>query len=207
MNRLTARIARRRRGCDVGVQAPVTMNATTYLLHRQGEHSTDRYGCDLAVTVQVPERNWLKTAAIQLKRVSGLSVQVEAEQLAQAEEDDRICQRAFLLAVDENRRTTRLRSIAQLRHILPQGQKTTTVQCDEWEELSQWFAKWLRCEVGIESDASDTKSVEGLLQRYVVEPSRPSLFHDESDELPENYRPARAWMHAQFTSQKESMEF
>lgn len=61
MNRITERITRRRRGCDVGVGSKVQMVSQLALLHRKGARQTDLYGADLAITVLVAKIGFIKT--------------------------------------------------------------------------------------------------------------------------------------------------
>jgi hypothetical protein len=62
MNRITAHLNKRRRGCDVGVNTPIKMQSQLALLHRQGKNQTDLYGSDLAITVSIDKLDFLKTA-------------------------------------------------------------------------------------------------------------------------------------------------
>src|SRR6266516_3950475 len=70
LNRITARLSRSRRKCDVGVKKPLVMTAEFYELHRRGEKQSDKYGSDLAVTIRIKEGStrrptFLKTALFQ----------------------------------------------------------------------------------------------------------------------------------------------
>src|SRR5215467_11418986 len=67
MNRITERLSRNRRKCDVGVHRPVDAIADFYILHRRDLNQSDKFGSDLAATIRIPESDFVKTAFFQLK--------------------------------------------------------------------------------------------------------------------------------------------
>lgn len=198
MNHLTGRLNRRRRSCDVGNVIPVRMESRLAALHRQGPKQTDRYGCDLAVTVSVPADAFLKTACFQLKKSSGYQVSVERRQLEDSLVDPRVGDRAFVLAADELRGGVRLESVARVLRNFPANQATRQYNCAEWHSVAEWLNGWLSCTVGPESRPGDLLSVEELLRAYTL---------PEPRELPEEIAfvgrdelaaPARAWLSLTF---------
>lgn len=205
MNRITERLARRGQGCDVGVERPVAMESKVYPLHRRGSQGRDQYGSDLAITISVPELDWIKTALFQMKRSNNSSVVVEKHQIHEASRDNRILERAFVIAVDEQRRgQIRIESASKIWDIfksLPTERRTRTINCSPWDDLVYWLRKWLRCNVGTESKPDDPKGVEFLLQSFISEPTLLQLSGVIQDDLGliqseqiENYLPARSWM-------------
>lgn len=208
MNRLTERLARHRRGCDVGVHQPVTMDASVFALHRKGKGATDRFGADLALTVRVPELSWLKTAFFQLKRSHDLQVTLEKDQLKEATLDRRILDRSFVLSVDEGRAVKRVEQVGVLWSHFPQNQSTHTLSCSEWLGIITWIQKWFQCEVGAESVENESHSVEALIQSYIVElsPFAHAFQQTQVAEVPEGWVPARSWLQLQFQSGPKDLD-
>ena len=171
MNRLTERLKKRRRSCDVGKASPMKAETTTYALHRKGPNQTDKYGADLAVTLDVGER-WRKTAIFQLKKSNGYKVSLDAEDLKAAKEDPLIAERSFVLVVDEERLGVRLKEVSKLLADFNSGkEKSKTYDANSWIYLHDWLTRWLRCELSPKSDVDDsTSSVEGLLEAFRKEP-------------------------------------
>lgn len=211
MNRITEQFTRRRRNCDVGVKMPVTMESKVYQLHRRGSQGQDQYGSDLAITISVPELDWIKTALFQMKSSNDASVVVEKHQIHDASRDNRILERAFVIAVDKQRGLTRIEGASKIWDIfesLPAERKTHTIDCSHWTGLVYWLHQWLRCDVGAESKSDDPKGVESLLRSFILEPT-PTLiesFDVIQTEQIENYLPARLWMQLLFrgtSTQKE----
>lgn len=199
MNRITEVLARRRRGCDIGNHIPVIVSCRVALLHRQGQHQTDNYGSDLAVTVYTDNRDFIKTAFFQLKRSTNLSAVLESHQVREALRDRRVGDRAFVLAVDETRYCIRLRQVTEIVNEFPldQGQRTYTTS--DWSPLSRWVMEWMECSVGPNSSRDDPNSAEALLQEFAVEQPLETPWGRTTDhDLPDNYLPARAWLQAEF---------
>ena len=103
LNRITAELGRRRRGCDLGLETPVRTTCHVFLLHRQGANQVDLFGSDLAVTVDFNDGQFIKTAFFQLKRSSELHVQLERQQLDDATRVSAVGDRSFVFAVDDER--------------------------------------------------------------------------------------------------------
>ena len=138
MNRITEQLSRGRRNCDVGVRVPVAMESKVYQLHRRGSQGQDQYGADFAVTISVPESDWIKTALFQMKRSSDASIVVQKHQI-EAARVDRIFKRTFVFAVDEQRGLMRLKSACEIQADFPADQNTHTVDCSHWHGLVYWL--------------------------------------------------------------------
>ena len=210
MNRITEQFTRSRRNCDVGIKMPVTMESKVYQLHRRGSQGQDQYGSDLAITISVPELDWIKTALFQMKSSNDASVVVERHQIYEASKDNQILERAFVIAVDKQRGLIRIESASKIWDIfksLPTEQKTRTIDCSHWDGLVSWLHQWLRCDVGAESKSDDPKRVESLLRSFVLEPTLIEPFDVIQAEQIENYLPVRLWMQLLFrgTSTQEKL--
>jgi hypothetical protein len=83
MNRITERLSRHRRKCDVGVTHPVEVVVEFFNLHREGPIQTDQYGSDLAVTIRIAEIDLTKTAFFQLKVSRNYKARLDLGQLRQ----------------------------------------------------------------------------------------------------------------------------
>ena len=200
MNRITEQLSRDRRRCDVGVRVPVAMESKVYQLHRKGSHGQDQYGADLAITISVPELDWVKTALFQMKRSSDASVVIEEHQIHEAMSDNRILKRSFLIAVDEQRSLIRLESISDIQTLFPADQKTHTMDCSQWNGLVYWLHQWLVCDLGEESKSDDPESVESLLESFLLPNLPPEPLDGVEAEQREYYLPARFWMRLLFRS-------
>lgn len=205
MNRITEQIARRRRGCDVGVKSSVAMEPEVLLLHRKGNNQTDLYGSDIAVTVSVPNLGFLKTALFQLKKCKTLACTLELKQLQDALVDTRIAPRAFVLAVDEDRHVMRIESVQHVAGRFSTNQKSKTFDCSVWSGLSIWLHAWLSCAIAPSSIEQDSTSIESMLRRHVV-PKRPrTIWSVEAvQEVDDSHLPARAWMILEFKTEQRS---
>lgn len=200
MNQVTSKLARERRGCDVGVTTPVTMTARLGLLHRQGKNQTDKYGADLAITIVV-NQTYLKTALFQFKKSDNYRAELERSQLRDALINSEIGDRSFVLTIDEARSGVRIASVSELNGQFDDtqkdgAQKTKTFDCSGWTCLSQWIWNWFSCDIGPESDVNQPNNVESLLERYVADRDWEapwSLGMDDFD-LPQTYQPAKAWL-------------
>lgn len=198
LSHVTGRLNRRRRACDVGNTIPVRMESQLSILHRQGPRQTDRYGCDLGVTVSIPADGFLKTACFQLKKSTGYTVSVERKQLEDAAVDPRIEDRAFVAAADEIRAGIRIRSTADLLQDFDNVQATKQFGCATWDSFVPWTEKWLRCDVGPESDPKDPDRIEVLLAEYEIPPAVPRRDLAIFDEAEQEIIPARAWLRLTF---------
>jgi hypothetical protein len=197
MSRLTEQFSRRRRQCDVGARVPVAMIARIAFLHRQGANQTDEYGADLAVTIEIPDRAYRKTALFQLKVSKDFSAELKRGQLEQSLADDRIKDRSFLLVADKVRQRIRVKSVADTLNLFSYGCKSAQINCAEWLGISEWLIKWISCNVGQASCHNDPRSVEALLQSFVVEApddwERP-WGQGKYGNYPSNQTPAKAWL-------------
>jgi len=198
MNRVIEPFNRSRRGCDVGASAPMMMTSQLALLHRRGENQTDAFGSDLAVTVEIPAREFRKTALFQLKVGDGLSVRLERDQIGQAHASQATADRSFVMVADRERPRLRVQSTRDVEGLFHQGNETATRDCSGWPTLGQWVSRWLSCEVGVPSRFNDRTEIEPLLERFVIE--RPAEWDDpwgrapDPLEYPSNQRPAKAWL-------------
>lgn len=204
LSRLTERLGRRRRGCDVGVASPITASSTVAVLHRQGDRQRDLFGSDLAVTVTFDNPQYIKTALFQLKRSNAYRVSIRRDQLLQATQDSRVADRSFALAVDELRRGVRIQSVQDLLAAFNSGSAEKTVDCSTWMGLTQWVLEWLSCNTGPRSNAPGSPdSVESLLGGYVVEHEGDDFVWFGGDlPLTEDYTPARSWLIFKFTTEE-----
>jgi hypothetical protein len=198
MSRLTERLKRRRRNCDVGKATPMRVDSSTYVLHRKGTKQTDKYGADLAVTLDV-NREWRKTVIFQLKKSNRYKVGLDNDDLKAALEDPLIAERSFVLAVDEDRLGIRIEKVEKLNAKLQgSGQQSMTFDTNTWRFLHEWLDEWLRCELAPPSPTDGSPGVEGMLESFRVDPIE--------DEYEISYEPsevshlesvtARAWLTA-----------
>jgi hypothetical protein len=197
MSQVTEKLARKRRGCDVGLLEPVGMRCQVAMLHRRGNNQTDQFGCDLAVTIYVDAEQYVKTALFQLKKSEGYRASVERRQLDDAMADSRTGDRAFVLAIDEVRHGIRIESTATLLRQFDK-QQTKTFEVAEWTSLTQWTWNWFSCDIGPVSDPNDPQSVEALLENYRVPDNDAwqspwAVGEIEETDLPER-TPARVWL-------------
>lgn len=169
MNRLTERLKRKRRKCDVGESSPMKAESTTYVLHRKGINQKDKYGADLAVTLDV-EGGWRKTAIFQLKKCKGYELNLDLDDLMGAKEDSLIATRSFVMAIDEDRLGIRLEKVETLLKEFNHKQKSKTFDANSWTYLNDWLSRWLRCELSLPSPIDDSPSVEGLLEAFRKKP-------------------------------------
>jgi hypothetical protein len=165
MNRITEKLTRKRRRCDVGAEFPVELHAEFFDLHRRGEAQVDKFGSDLAVTVQIPSDGFVKTAFFQLKVSRDYQATLNINQLDQAAVI-RVAERSFVLAVDAKRFGYRVKSLGECRSEIPTGHATKQFDTSEWEFLVQWILAWFQCERGPASEPNDPHGPETLLENY-----------------------------------------
>src|SRR5215216_4302118 len=206
LNRLTERLGRRRRGCDVGVEFPVTASSTVAVLHREGEHQRDLFGSDLAVTATFDNPQFTKTAFFQLKCSEAYRVSIRRDQLLEATRDPRVGDRSFALAVDEARGGVRIHPVEDLLIGFSSASASKVIDCSAWAGLTQWVLGWLSCDMGPYSENPNSpRSVESLLGSYVVETTGDefSWFGGEaSADVPSGYSPTRSWLIFKFTAEE-----
>lgn len=211
MNRLTERLARNRRGCDVGVRQRVDMAAQHYTLHRRGSKQTDAFGADLAITILVwnlPDENnpYVKTAFFQFKKSQDYSVKVEKDQLDDAAKSARVYERSYVLAIDESRQGYRLHEIDSLREEFDDDQETKTFQGWDWTCLTNWIDDWFSCDEGPESNPDDPNSVEKVLTSFIdedIDATWASRDEGELIDFPENLLPSETWLIFEFKETEE----
>lgn len=196
MNNLTRVLGRKRRGCDVGKTSPMRATSQLYYLHREETDSSDKYGADLAVTLRIG-KSWTKTAIFQLKKTKDYKCTLDKADLKAADEDKRISERSFLLAIDEDRLGVRLEKIQGLQEeFMKAGKKRKVFHASGWSYLSDWLRAWLRCELSPLTSSSDPNPVEGLLEAFRWDGPEPS---DEFDFEPADVEhlesvPAESWL-------------
>lgn len=208
LNRLTERLSRRRRGCDVGLEYPMSCSVQMANLHRQGDNQADLYGSDLAITFSVDGNTYLKTALFQLKKSSSLKVELKHKQLCEASFCEVIANRSFVVAIDENRQGLRINGLLPLKETFPAGQDKHQINTTSWISLTEWLNGWLSCSIGPASDPSDPDSIETLLEYYREELPEGPIWKSNW-QLPERLRepleviPVRTWIAMMFESEKE----
>lgn len=180
----------------MGKASPMKVDSSTYVLHRKGTNQTDKFGADLAVTLDV-SRTWRKTAIFQLKKSNGYKVGLDGDDLKAASEDLLIAERSFVLAVDEERLGVRIEKVVGLNSKLQgSGQKSMTFDTNTWRFLHEWLDEWLRCELAPPSPTDGSPGVEGLLESFRVEPIEDDdeVYFERSDVSRLELIPARAWL-------------
>ncbi len=175
----------------LGAGGPLNMRAKTAILHRQGRGSSDLYGSDLAITVCVNSehtRPFIKTCFLIVKKSKGMRVSLDVQQLLDADLDNRIAARAFVLAFvdDEDRPTRRVIPLLKIMPKLEREQETQSFNSGSWMSLDEWLTDWLRCRTGLATDLDDPDRVEELLRDFVLEPQA-----DDPDLKP--MIPAKRW--------------
>ena len=115
------------------------MQSRVHVLHRRGQGTTDAYGADLALTVDVPDAPFLKTAFFQLKRSQGYKATLERSQLDQAKVVQKVWDRSYAAVFDEQRAGVRIEAVAAVLKDFPRGQKTHSVVCGGWMSMTRWL--------------------------------------------------------------------
>jgi hypothetical protein len=172
------------------------VDSSTYVLHRKGKNQTDKYGADLAVTLDV-DGIWRKTVIFQLKKSNGYKVGLNGDDLKAASEDPLIAERSFVLAIDEERLGVRIAKVEGLSTKLEEsGQKSMTFDTNTWRFLHEWLVEWLRCGLAPQSPTDGDPGVEGLLDAFRVEPieDEEEYYFQPADVRHLESVPARAWL-------------
>lgn len=185
-----------RKQCDVGLGPPVLVSTNAVLLHRRGRQTQDLFGCDLAVTIAIPSARYLKTAFIQLKRVSGLSVECQREQAVAASQFPYVRNRAFVAAVDTKGRWVRIGDFPNTTAFVGD---TKSFACGAWPGLTEWFRQWVQCHRGATSTPFGRADPESVLYFFrASQGDKPSWGIEQYPELrqvaAESDAPARAWL-------------
>jgi hypothetical protein len=191
MNRVTARLNRRRHGCDVGVNSIVKVESQLAMLHRKGINQIDQYGSDLAITVQINELNFQKTAFFQFKKSKSFEASLDRKQLTDTQKDFRTAERSFVMFADELRTGIRIKSVKDLLAEFDDTQKSKVFNAAEWNFLTQWLWGWLSCEIGAPS--TEKNSPESMLQQYVMQENWLSYW-ESGEQISGDFLPARAWL-------------
>ena len=195
LNRLTERLNRKRRNCDVGLHSRMTATSSLYFLHRKGASQKDEFGADLAVTVRVGEE-WTKTALFQFKKTNDLKLRLDEDDLKGAKEDPRIAERSFVLAIDEERLAIRIEKTSLLAKKLDEsGNQSIGCGTEDWRSLVEWLWYWMNCAIGPMTDPGDPAPVEGLLEAFrMSEPDEDFEFEEDPEAEALRHIPARAWL-------------
>jgi len=124
-------------------------------------------------------------------------MRIERGQLNQALADCRTQDRSFVLVADKLRQRMRVRSVSDAIQLIHTGHETAQIDCARWMTVSEWLTRWISCDVGPISRMDDVRSVEKLLEAFVVEApddwERP-WGHGDAADYPSDQIPARAWL-------------
>ena len=168
-NRITELLGRERRQCEVGVYPGTTLKLEKYLLDRQALDNSDLYGADIAITVIVnsPSSSIIKTALIQLKVSDDFEVRLDFRQMLDGIINTITAERAFVLAVDRERRgAIRVRMTKEIYDPHSSFQ-TRGFNTENWMTFTPWLHDWLACRIGAPSDPTDPRSIETALSKLV----------------------------------------
>jgi hypothetical protein len=170
------------------------MEAELFELHRKGRRQVDKFGADLAVTVRIPDSNWLKTSFIQFKVASKKKTTLNSTQLRQSTQFPGLSERSFVVVVDQESTAFHIKSTSRCLSAIHPSFERKVFDVSRWQLLGPWLRRWFNCEEGKSSVASDPNSVEAMLEEYVVI----SKTLDESKFLGANFPkggwPAKAWL-------------
>lgn len=186
LSRMTERLLRRRRGCDVGVGTRVAFTPDVQVCHRRGLHGTDLFGCDLAVTLNIRPERFRKTACLQLKRSESGTVVLDARQL-RVLQSSVFRHQSFILAADPSSGEYRLQAAAAL----PATGGSQHV--GGWLPLTDWLAQWLDCSIGTVPEDQEA-SLEALLADLLGADTPLEILRQF--EFPEGVEPVRLWLRA-----------
>ena len=204
MNRLTAGFTRAGR-CDVGTAAKVQVKPKLFLLHRKAANLSDKFGSDLAVTVDVAPKRFRKTAFFQIKISDGFSIRINRKQINDAKKLTWVYDRAFVLAADTAKGRLRLKSAADCDALLKPGAESVGANCIDWLSLGRWLNSWLSCSIGKATDLKGKNEVEPLLDKYVVDRPRdwepPWDYYHRGQPADEQFYPAKTWLVMSFKLQ------
>lgn len=191
LSRITERLGRRRRGCNVGAAGRLSITPAVEVWHRRGPAGTDRYGCDLAVTLDIPQEPFIKTACFQLKRSRHGTVTVDRNQVSTALAS-RFSHAAFTLATDVD---TGVHAVAPMRDL---ATAASQVSVSGWMSLSDWLVRWLDCQIGTAPAGGPV--LESLLRELFsrADTRGPLALLD----LPEGFEPLRVWFQARLWNQE-----
>lgn len=175
------------------------MRSELAVLHRRGPGQSDRFGADLAITVDVPVTAFRKTAFFQLKRSSDLQAIFERKQFDDARELQSVWDRSWALAIDESRAVLRVRSATDVISEFTDGRGSHKVVSTDWLPITRWLWLWLSCDIGPPSRIDDPNAVEPLLEDFRMPPTQRLVFDVGRDFiLPDNWLPSRSWLNMSF---------
>ena len=166
MSQISSNIFRKRRKCDIGYGPKFEMEFKLYELHRKGKHQTDKFGSDLALTINIetPKR-FQKTAFFQFKVATDDKAKIEKRQIDDAKVIQEIYDRSFIFCSDKKSGITRVNEINKV-DFKPE-KDSTTLDIKKWEFFLVWLHRWLKCDLGKYSDPDAADNVENLLRSYV----------------------------------------
>ena len=197
VNRITEVLASRKK-CRGVTYADAWIETDLYLLDRRGPSSTDLFGSDIAVTVEViyPDQKLAKTAFIQVKLGDNQAATIERQQIHDAMVNSVTADRSFVFAIDRLRAgAMSLEGVTALSKTFPSGQASAQMSTSGWRPLTVWIYNWLSCFEGVPSDVDDPRSPERMLSKFrhlMVQPR-----HSEEEVLAQLDLPRgmpRAWV-------------
>jgi|GEM_PF-2903120 len=190
MNQITSEFnSKRARTCDIGISESYSVSSELFELHRRGTNQVDKFGADLAFTIETPD--FTKTAFFQFKIAKNNIARVETKQIDDAKIISEVYERSFVFTVDRNSGKIRITPVSDIaEEFVNLGSKGLDI--DKWEAFSEWLLNWLRCKRGKLSDNNDRKKIENLLDNCSIS-SRRDRFGSYW-ELPEKYLPAKSWL-------------
>jgi hypothetical protein len=203
LNRLTENL-KQHRACGVGTSSPSLVFADFHLLHRAAPDQSDLFGADLAATVWMKDRNFLKTMFVQLKKSKNNNLRLYESQLKQATKYPIISDRSFVFSADEVNGDTRAKKLKEALNSIPSGNDSTKYDTRNWRRSISWIFEWLDCNLGAPSNPQRREAENFLLQYLRTETGVDISYDwapDDSKEplwligdIPENFYPARTWI-------------
>lgn len=164
LRRAILRMLRRRRvRCDIEI------------LHRKGAKNSDRFGADLAFSLEAD--GFKKLAVVQTKISDNGRAKIELNQLNAMLKSDLPTDCLFVLASERSQFDYRLKAATKVPTKPRKNSKaknpTKTLKTEKWLPFVDWWADWLRCEVGGMTEAEFSEGVKLLsqLMRERIEPS------------------------------------
>jgi hypothetical protein len=194
LSRITERLLRQRRGCDVGLQRRVTVVPEVSVWDRKGPGTSDLSGCDLAVTLNIPAEPFLKTACFQLKRSENGKVRLDLAQVAVAGAS-LFKHQAFLLAADDQTGECRITPVLTMS-AAQETQKTAG-----WLTLSDWLVQWLDCAIGAALPAEKGGLEKTLRDLFGAQESDALI---QQFALPYGVEPLRVWLRVNIQAENDA---
>lgn len=193
LNRVTEQLLYGNR-CDVGTIAPCLVRTEIYALHRMHRGRADKFGSDLAVTIEAPEAGFKKTAFFQFKIAGRCRAVLTRRQLKEARRIKVIRERAFVFAVDESSDCFRIRGNLPCLREIPHAHEQETFDILTWTPLSEWVIAWFKCQEGKLTVSSDPCPPEKYLEGYRLGNWEKTV-HERK---PDDFLPARVWAITRF---------